>query len=261
MEINNYSYIFITGQIMTRSLKYTYIDLDIFKEYHQLLDKISESEFYSSIFESVPKYSGSIFQAVLKPSFYESHSNIDYIYNSIKTIFSDILDERFELLLVYSNGEYDDNHTNPLTNRSNGFLSLEKRFKSMKNKNMKGLYQFLNTKTVAIIGSRTFNDFLYAETEIYFICKNNNITIEKIISGGASGADKIAESYATKYNIDIEIIRPDWTIGKFAGFLRNIEIVEKSDIVIAFWDRKSKGTLDSINKAKKLNKELYVINI
>ena len=113
---------------------------------------------------------------------------------------------------------------------------------------------------IAIIGSRTFNDYNFAKQEINNIL-NSKYIIENIISGGAKGADKIGELYAIEYSIPIEIIKPDWSIGRHAGILRNTEIIKKSNIVIAFWDGKSKGTKDSINKAKKQGKILHIIEI
>ena len=41
--------------------------------------------------------------------------------------------------------------------------------------------------------------------------------------------------------------------------IRNTDIVKNSDIVVAFWDGESKGTLDSIRKAENLNKGLMII--
>jgi len=119
----------------------------------------------------------------------------------------------------------------------------------------------INENNLAIIGSRNFNNYTYAKKEILNIIKNNKIPITKIISGGASGADKIAEIFASNFNIPIEVIVPNWDKGKQAGVVRNTDIINKSDYVIAFWDGKSKGTLDSINKAKKLNKKLFIIKI
>ena len=43
--------------------------------------------------------------------------------------------------------------------------------------------------------------------------------------------------------------------------IRNKEIVQKSDYIIAFWDGEPKGTLDSIKKDSKKNKNLFVFNI
>ncbi len=119
----------------------------------------------------------------------------------------------------------------------------------------------LNENVLAIIGSRSFNNYSYAKSEILKIIQRNKIAITKIISGGASGADKIAEIFASKFNIPIEVIVPDWESNKNAGVIRNTDIIKKSDYVIAFWDGKSKGTLDSINKAKRFNKKLFIINV
>jgi hypothetical protein len=57
------------------------------------------------------------------------------------------------------------------------------------------------------------------------------------------------------------VFKPDWNkYGKSAGFVRNKLIIENADIVFAFWDGESKGTLISINIAKELNKKLYICN-
>ena len=118
-----------------------------------------------------------------------------------------------------------------------------------------------NENNLAIIGSRNFNNYTFAQKEILNIIKDNKIIINKIISGGAVGADKIGEKFSEKFNIPIEIIKPDWSKGKQGGVIRNTDIINKSNYVIAFWDGQSKGTLDLINKAKKLNKKLFIVKI
>jgi hypothetical protein len=110
---------------------------------------------------------------------------------------------------------------------------------------------------VAIVGSRTFKDY----KKLKEIINSLNINISKIISGGANGADKLGELLAKENNIDIHIFYPDWNkYGKKAGFIRNEQIVKNSDLIIAFWDGKSKGTLHSINLSKKYNKDLIIYN-
>ena len=107
---------------------------------------------------------------------------------------------------------------------------------------------------VAVIGSRGFDDYeLVVKT-----LSNMNITL--LVSGGAKGADSLGEKYAKEHNIETRIFLPDWTKYKrAAGVIRNTDIINESDVVVAFWDGESKGTLDSINKAKKLNKSLKII--
>jgi hypothetical protein len=60
----------------------------------------------------------------------------------------------------------------------------------------------------------------------------------------------------------MRIIRPDWnSYGKSAGFVRNRQIIKAADMVIAFWNGKSRGTENSIQIAKELNKGLVVIEV
>jgi len=107
---------------------------------------------------------------------------------------------------------------------------------------------------VAVIGGRKFDDYERLKKVL------NQFNITRIISGGANGADKLSERYATEKNIQTEIYLPDWDLfGKKAGFLRNTTIIENSEVVIAFWDGKSRGTRDSIGKANKLKKDTFIV--
>ena len=75
------------------------------------------------------------------------------------------------------------------------------------------------------------------------------------------GADTLGERYADENKITKMIFLPDWKKhGKSAGFLRNTDIVNEAEFVIAFWNGISKGTKDSIEKAEKLNKKILIIN-
>lgn len=107
---------------------------------------------------------------------------------------------------------------------------------------------------LAVVGTRTFQNYA-------LLCKTlDNYQISLIISGGAAGADKLAEIYAKEKNIPIKIYYPEWEkYGKSAGPIRNEFIVRESDCVIAFWDGISRGTLSSINICKKMNKPLTII--
>ena len=107
---------------------------------------------------------------------------------------------------------------------------------------------------VAVIGSRTFSDYKLVKETLSTI----NITL--LVSGGAMGADSLGEQYANLNKIPTKIFYPDWKkYGKKAGFIRNSDIIKESEMVIAFWDGKSKGTLDSIKKAEELNKNILII--
>lgn len=107
---------------------------------------------------------------------------------------------------------------------------------------------------VAVVGSRTFNDY-YMMMDCLDVLK-----IAEIVSGGAKGADSLAERYANERSIPLTVFKPEWDrYGKGAGFRRNATIVDHADLVVAFWDGSSKGTQHSINYAKARNKEVIII--
>jgi hypothetical protein len=106
---------------------------------------------------------------------------------------------------------------------------------------------------VGVVGTRDF--------ENYETLKNTLDTLEItcIISGGAKGADTLAELYAKNNGIDTIIHRPDWSVGKKGAAIRNAKIVEDSDIIVAFWDGVSRGTKMTMEMAKKANMRVVCI--
>jgi hypothetical protein len=121
---------------------------------------------------------------------------------------------------------------------------------------------------IAIVGSRTFDNydlFKYHVNELlHKITDGLTPKFEnyRIVSGGAKGVDSMARQYANEHKIELLEFLPDWRKnGKVAGLLRNTDIINNADWVIAFLQNNSNGTRDSINKAKKANKKLDVIYI
>lgn len=85
--------------------------------------------------------------------------------------------------------------------------------------------------------------------------------ISQIVSGGAIGADTLAARYAQENSLPLVEFFPCYTkYGKKAPFVRNKQIVQSSDIIIAFWDMKSTGTAHSLNYAKQLKKKSIVVD-
>ncbi len=107
---------------------------------------------------------------------------------------------------------------------------------------------------VAVIGSRgltvdNLGDYLPEGTD-------------EIVSGGAKGIDTCAANFARANNIKLTEFLPDYKrFGRGAPLKRNITIIEYADTVLAFWDGKSKGTAFVIDSAKKLGKEIRVIEL
>ena len=104
---------------------------------------------------------------------------------------------------------------------------------------------------VAVIGSR--------ELEIEDIEKYIPQNVTEIISGGARGIDRCAEKYAKENEIKYSVFLPDYKKYKRgAPLIRNREIIEAADEVIAIWDGRSKGTKYGIELCRKLNKKVTV---
>ena len=108
---------------------------------------------------------------------------------------------------------------------------------------------------IAVVGSRSFKnyEFLKSILDAYI-----GIVLV-IVSGGAAGADKLAERWAKDNGVPLKVFYPSWKrYGKAAGPIRNQEIVDNCDFVIAFWDGKSRGTMDTLKKAVIAHKEVKI---
>ncbi len=83
---------------------------------------------------------------------------------------------------------------------------------------------------------------------------------DEIISGGAIGVDRCAAEYARKNGIRITVFLPQYELyGRAAPIVRNKEIVNHSDKIIAFWNGSSRGTLSVIKYAQKIGKPCEII--
>jgi hypothetical protein len=110
---------------------------------------------------------------------------------------------------------------------------------------------------ICVNGSRGFQDYDLLEATLDELLKD---TSPKFILGGAVGADSLAELYASRNSIPVTIIRPDWyRFGKRAGILRNIEMIDQVEWLIAFWDGQSRGTKQAIEYAKSKGKRVDIV--
>lgn len=107
---------------------------------------------------------------------------------------------------------------------------------------------------LAVIGSRNFNDYARLKEEL-----RNIPGVSEIVSGGSKGADSLAAKYAQEQNLILTEFLPDYRkYGRSAPHVRNSQIVDYCDKLIAFWDGKSPGTKSTIEKAKKSHKLLNI---
>lgn len=106
---------------------------------------------------------------------------------------------------------------------------------------------------IIIAGGRDFNNYYILEK----VLNSFKGFIDEVISGDARGADELGARWATYNNIHVNHFPADWDYyGHAAGFIRNIEMADNADALIAFWDSKSKGTEHMI-KTMQLKKKPY----
>ena len=122
---------------------------------------------------------------------------------------------------------------------------------------------------IAVVGGRDFNDY----NALCLALVEFKPTL--LISGGANGADSLAEKFSRDFGTPIKVHYANWhdytppckmgcnkyghKYNKLAGMNRNTKIINDCDMVLAFWDGKSTGTKDSIDKATAKGKKVVVI--
>ena len=115
---------------------------------------------------------------------------------------------------------------------------------------------------VIIAGSRGFSNYkLLKETCDKYLREKKKTHNIVIISGHARGADSFGEKYASDEDLDLEIYPADWKkYGKSAGFMRNEQMADIADAVIAFWNGESHGTKHMIDIAEEKGLNVRVVN-
>ena len=110
---------------------------------------------------------------------------------------------------------------------------------------------------VIIAGGREFNDYNKLKKVCDYMLQN---TIEvEVVSGCARGADRLGERYAKENGYKIHRFPADWDKhGKKAGYMRNKQMADFGDVLIAFWDGHSLGTRNMIDLAKNRNRPTHV---
>lgn len=114
-------------------------------------------------------------------------------------------------------------------------------------------------KTI-IAGSRGCHDFSE-------VCKAIELSgfgdeISEIVSGGALGVDQLGEKFARKFQVPLKVFLADWKgFGKSAGMVRNRQMADYADALIAIRLNNSAGTTNMIQEAKKRKLKVFVHDI
>lgn len=111
---------------------------------------------------------------------------------------------------------------------------------------------------VIIAGTRDFKDYGLLKIVVNQYHKIYGIT--EVVSGTAKGADELGERWAKENNIPIKKFPAEWKKhGRAAGPIRNEQMAEYADYLIAFWDGTSKGTKNMIDNMEKRHKTREVL--
>ena len=114
-----------------------------------------------------------------------------------------------------------------------------------------------------VAGSRYFQDYDVMCSNLDDIIASIPDSIE-VISGHAPGADSLGERYAREHGMKLRVFPAHWVLyGKAAGVIRNQEMVDfarkTSAVAVFFWDGASRGTRDSIRRARRAGIDTKII--
>jgi predicted Rossmann fold nucleotide-binding protein DprA/Smf involved in DNA uptake len=111
---------------------------------------------------------------------------------------------------------------------------------------------------IAVVGNR--KGWTYEDVEKGL--DNTLVTKEDtLISGGAEGVDAFAQEYAKRHGNRILIIYPDLSKpSPDCYYKRNGKIAEECDAIIVFnKDNRKSGSFNTMDQAKRLNKNIILI--
>ncbi len=113
---------------------------------------------------------------------------------------------------------------------------------------------------IIIAGSREFKDYDFLREKMDKLLINQKEV--EIVSGGCRGADILGEKYANEKGYKLKVFKANWyKFGRSAGPIRNREMAEYADGLVAFYKEGSKGTKNMIEEAYKNKIKVRIIKI
>ena len=109
-------------------------------------------------------------------------------------------------------------------------------------------------KTI-IAGSRDITNYAIVEEAV----RASGISVSTVVSGKQRGVDTLGERWAKAHGVEVAPYPAEWKAhGRAAGPIRNRQMADNADALIAVWDGFSPGTKDMIDVAKRRGLTVYV---
>lgn len=121
-----------------------------------------------------------------------------------------------------------------------------------------------NKFRIIVAGSRDFTDYVTVKFEVLDAIEDLQINYSdvQIVSGGARGVDSLGERLARELGFHLKVFPADWNKhGRRAGPLRNIQMGDYADALVAIRVNNSKGTTHMIDYMLGLDKPVYVFDL
>ena len=111
---------------------------------------------------------------------------------------------------------------------------------------------------VIVAGSRSVTDYALVIDAVI----SSGFEVTEIVSGCAKGVDAIGEKIAEINGIPVKRFPADWNkYGKRAGPLRNMEMGDYADALVAVRENNSKGTTHMITYMQSLGKPVHIVDV
>lgn len=112
---------------------------------------------------------------------------------------------------------------------------------------------------VIIAGTRHMQQSLSAVTDAI---RTSGFVITEIVSGCSGDVDWAGDFFACTNGIPVKRFPAEWKkYGRAAGPIRNQQMANYADALIAVWDGKSRGTADMIERAKRASLKVHILEI
>jgi hypothetical protein len=109
---------------------------------------------------------------------------------------------------------------------------------------------------VVICGSRDLQNYQLVEEAV----TRSGFEISTVLSGSSRGVDRLGIAFARNHHHPVQVFMPEWErFGKRAGMVRNREMAQTAEAVIAIWDGQSRGTRNIIELASNRHLPCFVL--